>query len=390
MEGQSNSTAQTSPGLQSRRKAARREQAKVVLACLLGALADNAAYSQSTDNRGRQNETANIAKTALDIAPNRDTKRSPPAALDHRDALELYHQDLAFRMLLAGSTPEDVRRALDADQSAPEIWQDAEFYARRKGYLQNLARGGTSLLIIGGRPSCEPNETDFLDVIKLYQAPETGTGIVICDGAVLTAKHCVPDPNAKTIVTLNCAGTATTAATKIIHYQPGLDLALVLVDPAAIKRSRICAWATTADLTSATEVCCVGFGATDDGAGGRDGTRRVGQGMTVASSDCYCTTPESRPPGCIRCLELVSASGIKRADGKMIDICKGESGGAMFVMVAGAYLLGGITRDNREGQVAGALCGSGGIFVRLDNPQVRTWIKDTLTANGRHCDIPAP
>jgi hypothetical protein len=36
------------------------------------------------------------------------------------------------------------------------------------------------------------------------------------------------------------------------------------------------------------------------------------------------------------------------------------------------------------------LCGSGGIFVRLDNPQVRTWIKDTLTANGRHCDIPAP
>lgn len=144
--------------------------------------------------------------------------------------------------------------------------------------------------------------------------------------------------------------------------------------------------ATTDQIAASTSGRAVGFGKTENAGAGR----KFKVDIPFASNNCAgrVVTPEGTEPdrdyyGCAPNGELVA--GIPRL-GK--DTCNGDSGGPLFVEVAGGGLaLAGTTSRavSREGL---ASCGDGGIYVRVDGASL-DWIRKqgVLVAGG---DAPIP
>lgn len=178
------------------------------------------------------------------------------------------------------------------------------------------------------------------------------TGTLVSKNVVVTAKHCLLDPNNNStkIRSVSFGLECNTGETiRVIEQIPHSDLdiaVLILEQNASVTPRKI---ATTEQVLKATSVRVVGFGVTE--LGERD--KQMVADVAMASSNCTRF-------GCKQG-EFVAAGGES-------DTCNGDSGGPAFVMVGDELLLGGATSRAIGGGGSTMIngrryfCGSGGIY----------------------------
>jgi Trypsin len=124
-------------------------------------------------------------------------------------------------------------------------------------------------------------------------------------------------------------------------------------------------------LTTADSLLAVGYGYTE--------THSIGARMqgTIPIKSVACTEPEYANI-CAPYAEMILASA--PGSGRPTDTCGGDSGGPIFKMIDGRYLLVGITsRPAPFSHVDSALhCGGGGIYTLIGRATVQNWLR----ANG--------
>lgn len=211
---------------------------------------------------------------------------------------------------------------------------------------------------------------DFLSCCCLRdQAGEWfGSGVVIADGALLTAKHCLNNlrsgsPVAQVLIGGSRISTAQDSqiwdvAASHAHPADSVDLALIILKPQSQRgTSRISLHeiatpiASTAELEAATSFTMVGFGASNP-------TNNEGFGIKRKIK--------------LQRQRLTSSELWAGISGKA-DTSHGDSGGPALVGGPLVYRLAGVTSG-------AAPEGKGGIYVRVD--QYRGWIEARLAEHG--------
>jgi secreted trypsin-like serine protease len=197
------------------------------------------------------------------------------------------------------------------------------------------------------------------------------TGTLIAPNLVVTARHC------KMVTQVFLKGNDVTEPSKgeIIgvvaqHVHPDVDLRLLVLEKAS-KEVAPRQVARGAQVESAKQATAVGFGTIDQhGEVGYGRKRSVD--VPITTLDCKYPTDENRY-GCVPGKELVAGHrGLQR------DSCRGDSGGPLYIQNGeGEYLLLGAT--SRGSSDAFAVCGDGGIYVRVD--LCLDWIREETGAD---------
>jgi endonuclease G, mitochondrial len=266
----------------------------------------------------------------------------------------------ALSLLLAGSS---------AQQEAP---------ARTKKLAQRLER------IVGGRTT---NAYEFPECCCIGGPGPVRwfcSGVLITPQVVLTAAHCTGGAidtvlaGAQTIFAPD-VGESLPVREAVVHpdyhaASSSHDLALLVLDRAS--RCTPARLAQTEHLVAADDCHLVGFGYNDPVKPYGFGVKRH-VNVPIAALDRSNgadalpaeLAEDARALGFSARLEFVAG---RKHLGR--DTCNGDSGGPVYLYVNGAFLLAGIT--SRATRVAGAPCGDGGVYVRLD--RYRDWIEAVL------------
>lgn len=194
------------------------------------------------------------------------------------------------------------------------------------------------------------------------------SGTLIAANVVVTAEHC----RGLTRAYLRGADVTKPADAEIIpivgeFVHPELDLRVLLLAHDAATPPRTVG--SAAQLDGIAEVTLVGFGTIDpDGRFGYGVKRRVD--VPVQTFDCG-QMGDPKRYGCLPGREIVAGHA-----GLMLDSCKGDSGGPLYIQKGGEfYLLGATSRGARGGFRE---CGDGGIYVRVD--LCLDWIREVTGA----------
>lgn len=206
--------------------------------------------------------------------------------------------------------------------------------------------------ILGGTET-----TDFPDCCALGDDTEWYcSGTLIAPNVVVTAKHCMQ----VTRVFLRGGNVANPADAEIVPVagefaHPELDLrVLMLAHPAETTPRRI---GNASQLSDTAQATLVGFGTIDpDGRYGYGIKRRVD--VPVMTFDCT-SNRDRKLYGCRPGREIVAGHS-----GLMLDSCKGDSGGPLYIEKDGEYYLLGATSRGAWGSTTE--CGGGGIYIRVD------------------------
>jgi hypothetical protein len=194
------------------------------------------------------------------------------------------------------------------------------------------------------------------------------SGTLIAPNVVVTAEHC------QGLTRVYLRGTDVTKpdnaevipiAEEFVH--PELDLRVLVLKHNAATLPRTIGQAS--QLDGIKEVTLVGFGTIDpDGRFGYGIKRRVD--VPIKTFDCG-QMGEPKRFGCLPGREIVAGHA-----GLMLDSCKGDSGGPLYIQRDGEfYLLGATSRGARGGFRE---CGDGGIYVRVD--LCLDWIREVTGA----------
>ncbi|MEM6533953.1 MAG: trypsin-like serine protease [Myxococcota bacterium] len=197
------------------------------------------------------------------------------------------------------------------------------------------------------------------------------SGVLITAGWVLTARHCLPAT--RIARSLKTAAGRSRSVRNVRSAYPGPDQADLALLELALPTGVVPPFPEieASGLPPFGGLTFVGFGAR--GLRGRAGfgTLKV---FGLKGRGWNCTTSEALTTGCRPDTEFVLRNG----DGR--DTCSGDSGGPLFTVECEGreiescrYGLVGLT--SRPVRNARALCGSGGVYVRLD--RYLQWIEAT-------------
>lgn len=211
------------------------------------------------------------------------------------------------------------------------------------------------------------------------------TGILVHERVIVTAAHCGGDvtsaffggPN---IPTLGGTETPLPVRKAVVHPQYDRralvrnDISVVILEePSAQPPTPI---ATAAEIAAAEDVELVGFGYSDP-------VRPVGFGTKrQVNVPMAAVRKESEDLSLLEGTFGFSSNHEFVAGRKLLgrDSCNGDSGGPAFIRTGDAYKVAGVTSRATKEFTSAALCGNGGIYVRLDI--YRGWIAETAAQFG--------
>lgn len=214
------------------------------------------------------------------------------------------------------------------------------------------AQADPDVPLVPGGPA---DDLSFLDVVLIGNAYRYHcSGILIAQDAVLTASHCAP----ATRVAVAHSFTQVYARVKVTatEHHPTLDAAVLRLDrslPVPVRPRR--KLGATPPRGPVGIVRIIGFGASDMRHPATFGVKRR---RDAAVTGWGCDRGRARAAGCNPAAEMI----VTAVGGG--DTCTGDSGGPLLEPVGDEYHLLAIT--SRATASGGALCGRGGIYVRVD------------------------
>jgi hypothetical protein len=280
------------------------------------------------------------------------------AALDFAEGLE-------DRLAAGGHHRDGVQPQASGIESDPVYIENAKRLIREQQRTQRIIGG----VVTGSE--------EFADCVAVGNESEwCCSGTLVAPNVVVTAGHCAARCARRVFVGADVEQEGEIIPVKEIVRHDGYakgglhnDLAvLVLERDVDSERATPRAIAPGPAIDSAFYVRLVGYG-TNDAMGSKGyGIRRKAD-VALATADCRQTAGAHARYGCDPGLEFVAGAPFL---GK--DTCPGDSGGPVYVLYEGRWLLAGATsRMTRESAESDVGCGDGGIYVRLD--KYAAWIR---------------
>lgn len=338
----------------------------VGLATAAGAVS---ALQAETDAMLERERTVELQATAVtEVFNAADHQRRAQAALSFATATVRgeTEQLLAFREAFNVATELSLPEGLRVANATPAIERLAESSVYYDPTLQANLRAMVAAddRIIGGVETTSHDECVAVGSATSWCC----TGTLIAPDRVLTAGHCKDSCASRIFVGKDITGAGEEIPVREARRHPDYRTATrndltVLVLERPVTRARPVQVATDAAIRAARTVRLVGYGTTNAMGTTGYGKRRVVD-VPVASHDCE-PAEVGFKYGCDPGLEMVAASPLLDRDS-----CRGDSGGPVYVEVAGRWLLAGATSRATKG--AAQPCGEGGIYVRVD--RYSTWM----------------
>jgi hypothetical protein len=211
-----------------------------------------------------------------------------------------------------------------------------------------------------GALAADPGDTEFADVVLVGAADRAWcSGVAITPTRILTAQHCL-GPGVTHIGIGSTEGTARRVKVVASVAHPIEDVAIHTIDAALTVTPR--PWRRATSPPNGP-IAIVGFGVTDQVELSDFGTRHV---RRVHVDGWGCDRRRAQELSCRPASEFLLRGG------RGVDTCFGDSGGGAFERVGKSWRLLGVT--SRGTTARRALCGEGGVYVRVD--VIASWIEE--------------
>jgi Trypsin len=286
-----------------------------------------------------------------------------------------------------GATTPQVFGVLSSMRLTP-FDRDPRFRASlNKSLTLSMALDLAHAFVLDSRPD---TTGEFPDVV-LVKGPslQICSGIIIKSNRVLTARHCICDG---VTVSVGLGAVYSNLGYKpIVDQRPpkrecktaptsNIDVGIVYTADGVAQSAEFPPYATSQLVDATQTALVVGYGVSIFGSAASAGDRRSAS-LSVVSDSCQGSGPDASGAvmsdaerfGCIPKITLVAASTTGA------DQCSGDSGGPLFAVdgTGKRYLAGIVSSPTTSSALHGG-CGDGGIYVRLDVPEVFSWISKNL------------
>lgn len=272
-------------------------------------------------------------------------------------------------------------------------------------------KSGDSVEVYFGDDTAPGELSSVIGLTQSAQGEVRCSGVLVAPQLVLTARHCLGSithahvgtnaPSAAPIALATGAANRETATVLLDETPVPLDLALIKLAQAAPADAAPIRIAAVGEIDSASQMRIAGYGMTHVGESGRKKKADVRIVSLKCAEANSAGTPDSELYNCRPGVEIVAGGrpGAPIEEGSGADTCRGDSGGGAFVAVGAAATTSGFREALNDGRFAlgaitsrtvqrspaflqaaagnqrpEAICGKGGVYVRLDGP-VLLWLQ---------------